>query len=94
MTAEHAAKRLDEQLRGYPWYMSVGVGATPEGETIFVYVKSARHRELNNCSKGWMGYRVLVRAVGSIRSISNRGPSRSKFPHHRPQHGAPAAGGN
>jgi hypothetical protein len=73
MTAEHAAKRLDEQLRHYPWYMSVGVGATPEGEAIFVYVKSAKHPELKSLSTGWMGYRVLVRAVGSIRATEDEG---------------------
>jgi hypothetical protein len=67
MTAEHAAKRLDERLRRYPWYMSTGVGDTADGEVLFVYVRSTRHPQLKILADGWMGYRVLVRAVGSIR---------------------------
>ena len=68
MTAEQAAKRLDERLRQYPWYMSIGVGDTADGEALFVYVKSIRHPELKALRDGWMGYRVEVRAVGSIRA--------------------------
>jgi hypothetical protein len=71
MTAEEAAKRLDEVLRAHPWYLSVGVGAAPEGEAIFVYVKSVRHSELKSLSAGWMGYPVLIRAVGSIRAVQS-----------------------
>jgi hypothetical protein len=66
MNAELAANRLDQTLRGQPWYMSVGVGATPDGEAIFVYVKSLRHRELSRLQDGWMGYPVKVRAVGTV----------------------------
>jgi hypothetical protein len=68
MNAESAANRLDQRLRGHPWYMSVGVGSTSDGEQIFVYVKSLRHRELNQLQlqDGWMGYPVKVRAVGTV----------------------------
>jgi hypothetical protein len=78
MTATKAAERLDERLRRYPWYMSVGVGATSEGEAIFVYVKSARHRELTSLRDGWMGYPVQVRAVGSIRAADR---ARDRYAH-------------
>jgi hypothetical protein len=71
MTAEQAAKSLDETFRKHPWYISVGVGATPDGEAIFVYVKSPRHRELTSLSAGWMGYPVLIRPVGSIRAVQH-----------------------
>jgi hypothetical protein len=66
MNAEFAANRLDQRLRGHRWYMSVGVGSTSDGEQIFVYVKSLRHRELNQLQDGWMGYPVKVRAVGTV----------------------------
>jgi hypothetical protein len=68
MSAQQAAKRLDQRLRSYPWYMSVGVGATSGGEAIFVYVKSLRHRELTSLDEGWMGYPVFVRAVGAVKA--------------------------
>jgi hypothetical protein len=66
MNAEIAADRLDQTLRGRPWYMSVGVGSTAEGEAIFVYVKSLRHRELSRLQDGWMGFPVKVRAIGTV----------------------------
>jgi hypothetical protein len=69
MTADQAANQLDQRLRGHPWYMSVGIGETAEGPTIFVYVRSSRHPELGALRDGWMGYKVLVRAVGSVRAI-------------------------
>jgi hypothetical protein len=72
MTAEQAAQRLDDRLRGRHWYVSVGIGTTSAGEAIFVYVKSLRHRELTDLREGWMGYPVLVRAVGSIKAGTHR----------------------
>jgi hypothetical protein len=76
MTAEQAAKRLDERLRHHSWYVSVGVGTTPKGEGIFVYVKSARHHELRSIAHGWMGYPILVRSVGSITAADRERISR------------------
>jgi hypothetical protein len=76
MIAELAAKRLDERLRKHPWYLFSGIGRTSDGEAIFVYVKSRRHRELSALKAGWMGYPVLIRAVGSVRA-AQRGPVRT-----------------
>jgi hypothetical protein len=69
MTAEKAAGQLDKHLRRYPWYMSTGIGETTEGLTLFVYVRSSRHPELGMLKEGWMGYKVMIRAVGSVRAV-------------------------
>jgi hypothetical protein len=84
MTAEQAAAQLDQQLRGYPWYVSVGIGETVDGQTIFVYVRSSRHPELGALKDGWMGYKVMVRAVGSVRAI--RKPLATQLPKPLTQH--------
>jgi hypothetical protein len=52
MTAEQAAKHLDERLRQYPWYVSVGVGEIANGKALFVYVKSLRHPQLKSKRPG------------------------------------------
>lgn len=70
MTMEQAAQLLDEKLRGYPWYVSVGVGATTSGPTLFLYVKHSRAAELKQFSSGWYGYPVIIRAVGAVRPAS------------------------
>jgi hypothetical protein len=69
MTPDQAASLLDKHLRKFPWYLSTGVGRTIEGDALFVYVKSAKHRELNSITPSWQGYRVVVRPVGSIRAL-------------------------
>lgn len=70
MTPDGAARLLDAELRPYPWYLSVGVGNTADGQPLlFVYTKAGRHRELAKLVSGWMGYKVIVRAVGSMRPI-------------------------
>jgi hypothetical protein len=69
MTAKQAAGQLDQHLRRYPWYMSTGIGETTDGQMLFVYVKSSRHPELGMIKDGWMGYKVMIRAVGSVRAV-------------------------
>jgi hypothetical protein len=70
-TPDEAAHLLDRELRQYPWYLSTGVGSTEDGRPIlFVYTKTKRHRELSKLGQGWMGYRVIVRPVGSIRPLN------------------------
>jgi hypothetical protein len=63
-----AAERLGERLRGFPWFVSTGVGRLEDGaDVIFLYVKSLRHPQLKALASGWMGYNVLVRQTGSPR---------------------------
>ena len=70
MSPDQAATELDKRLRPYKWYLSVGVGETgDEQPALFLYVKSLRHREIRDFEQGWKGYRVIVRAVGSIRPV-------------------------
>jgi|GEM_PF-2403233 hypothetical protein len=71
MSPERAASLLDAELRPYPWYLSVGVGNAADGRpALFVYTKSARHRELARLDRGWHGFKVIVKAVGSMRPIA------------------------
>lgn len=74
MTPESAADLLDKKLRPYPWYVSTGVGDTTDGAALFVYVKTARRRELASLADGWMGYKVVIRPVGSIRPARRTTP--------------------
>jgi hypothetical protein len=78
MTAEQAALELDARLRPFSWFVSVGIGGAPEGQTLFVYVKSARHKELSELRHGWKGFKVAIRAVGSIRATAR--PRCEQFP--------------
>jgi hypothetical protein len=71
ITLHDAASQLDVELRKSPWYLSVGEGQTENGDTIFVYVKSSKHRKLKTLETGWLGYPVLIRQVGSIRAIKS-----------------------
>jgi hypothetical protein len=66
-TAEEASLALDRRLRQYPWYLSTGVGDIGHGPVLFLYVKAIRRRELEFLDDGWMGYKVLVKPIGSIR---------------------------
>jgi hypothetical protein len=66
---DKAAELLDRELRQYPWYTSIGVGSTEEGTALFLYVTSAKHRELSRVADGWMGYRVIVRPIGRVRPV-------------------------
>jgi hypothetical protein len=71
MTPEVAARLLDAEFRSYPWYLSVGVGNTADGQPVlFVYTKASRRRELAKLASGWMGYKVIVRPVGTIRPLN------------------------
>jgi hypothetical protein len=49
--------------------MSIGVGNTEDGTALFLYVTSAKHRELSRVADGWMGYQVIVRPVGRVRPV-------------------------
>jgi hypothetical protein len=70
MSPDDAAVALDQHLRPFPWYVSVGVGRTKEGPLLFVYVRSSRHRELRSIESGWLGYPVAVRTTGAIRPLA------------------------
>jgi len=71
MTPLSAAAMLEEEFRKFPWFLSVGVGRLADGrDALFVYVKSTRHEQLKVAEVGWMGYPVLVRKTGPIRSLS------------------------
>jgi hypothetical protein len=72
MSPENAAKLLDAELRPYPWYLSVGVGASSEGgPLLFVYTKSGKHPELARLGGAWQGFEIVVKPVGAIRPVAS-----------------------
>jgi hypothetical protein len=70
-TLDEAARQLDAELRKYNWYLTLGTGRTEEGPAIFVYTKSGRHRRLHELSRGWMGYKVIISPIGSIKAVGS-----------------------
>ena len=73
MTPEQAAQALDKELRPYPWYITVGVGNVDENQlALFLYVKSGRHRKLNELSRGWHGFEVIVEVTGAMRPLKRK----------------------
>ena len=69
LSPDEAAKELDAKFRKFKWYIGVGIGASNEGDVLFVYVKSDRHQELREIEKGWRNYNVAIRAVGDVRPV-------------------------
>lgn len=67
MTVHEATSRLYDKLSHFPWFVSIGVGKSPDGDTIYVYVKTVRHRELDVLSGGFHGYPVIVEKSGVIK---------------------------
>ena len=70
MTPEQAAARLDSELRPFPWYIAVGIGGSDDDPTLFVYVRTSRHRKLRELADGWNGYRIAIEKLGSMRPIT------------------------
>lgn len=68
---EEAARRLDQELRGRPWYLTTGVGESDDGHVLFVYVKRISKRDSEALEQGWLGYPVIVEAMGGIRAIAS-----------------------
>jgi len=69
--ADRAADNLDLVLRNQPWFVSSGVGETPDGFAIFVYSKNASGPKAQKLEQSWMGFPVIVRVIGKIRRIAN-----------------------
>lgn len=78
MTATEAAEFLADEVSQFPWLVSVGVG-TPNGkETLYVYVKSSRHRELNSIRDGYLGFPVIIENTGKIVTKADISANRSR----------------
>lgn len=70
MTLERAVTDLHARLRKFSWFVSLGTGRLRNGDdAIFLYVKSARHRELKTLESGWRGYPVVIRASGAMKPL-------------------------
>ena len=69
VSVEEAAAALDTEFRRYPWFLSVGVGETESGPTLFAYVRSSNHSELARLNNEWRGFTLLIRAVGTVNRV-------------------------
>ena len=71
MSPDEAAVRLESEFRRFPWFISVGTGLSEKGRPVlYLYVKSARHKELARLKTGWSGFDVAVRAIGGMRPLN------------------------
>ena len=59
----NAAKTLDEELRQYKWYLSVGVGTSDD--FLFVYTNYAAHENIAEHNP-WLGKYELIPVVIGI----------------------------
>lgn len=67
MTISEAAEALQAKLEAFDWLTAVAIGARDLREVIYVYVKSTRHKEIDQLKRdGWMGYEVVVEKIGAI----------------------------
>ena len=65
-----AATKLHDHFRKFPWFISVGEGRLRDGRAaLFVYVKSAEHKELRKLRFGWMGYDVQIKPIKAVRPL-------------------------
>lgn len=69
ITAEEAARQLDSYLRGYPWYLSVGVGEAQHKPILLVYIKTTRSPGVQDLADEWQGFEVIKRPVGNVRAL-------------------------
>lgn len=66
-TVRQAAESLADELSHFPWLVSVGIGK-PEGrDTLYVYVKSLQHPQLDAIRSGFKGFPVIIEKTGAIR---------------------------
>jgi len=70
MTIQEATAKLFDELSHFPWFVSIGVGQARDGDTIYVYVKTVRHKELDFLRGGFQGYPVIVEKTGVIKPVT------------------------
>lgn len=67
MTANEAAESLYDELSRFRWLVSVGIGNPDGRETLYVYVTTIRHPELEVLRNGYRGFPVIVTQSGAVR---------------------------
>jgi hypothetical protein len=62
-----ASRALWSQFHEQPWFIAVGEGVAADKRSCLVlYVKNTSRSLSESFSKGWMGYEVILREVGSV----------------------------
>ena len=69
-----AATELRDHLQGVPWLIAVGLGEEEGSPCIFLYVKKFRRDALGFLAGGWRGFPVVVRKMGTPRSLATFQP--------------------
>ncbi len=67
MTVQDVTSKLFNELSSRPWFVSIGVGESQAGAVIYVYVKTLRHKELEELRSGYEGYPVVVERTGLVK---------------------------
>ena len=67
LTFREAAESLQQELRGFPWLVSVGMGRPKGEETLYVYVTSLKQPKIDELRSGYRGFPVLIEKTGRFR---------------------------
>jgi hypothetical protein len=67
MSVREAAESLQVHLDQFPWLVAVGIGNENGVDTIYAYVTTRAHKELDFLNDGWKGYPVQVHVTGRVR---------------------------
>ena len=72
LTVHDATERLFETLSHRPWFVSIGRGTVDGRDAIYLYVKTIRHKELDDLKKhGYHGVPVIVEKSGEFRPATS-----------------------
>lgn len=63
MSPTDAARLLSNDLRGEPWFTSVGVGEENDAPVLYLYVSRTNIPPLPFLQSGWNGYRVILKRL-------------------------------
>jgi len=65
-TLRTAAKALHNELSAYKWFVSVGMGTPNDEETLYVYVTSLKHNEIEDLHE-YQGFPVVIEKTGRFK---------------------------
>ena len=67
---EEAARALQSQLQGKPWFNLVGIGESDGRPAIYVYVRKLRVPELESLRGGWNDFPVVIKKSSAPRPLN------------------------
>ena len=71
MTIEQAVNALYDRVHHAPWFTTIGVGKYAGKPCIFLYVNAPPRSDTAFLARGWHGYPVEVRKMGTPQLATN-----------------------